>query len=318
MEGKSYRLQAAPGLSVAPESVDALLSLGDGDCALLYLYLLRRGGETTDAAARELRRSPEDIARAAEKLRAAGLLGEEERSLPPAEELPEYEAAEIVGRSMEDGAFKALLAEAQARLGHTLSRADLQTLFGIYDRLGLPCEVIMLLINRCAEVARRRYGEGRLPTMHAVEKEAYVWCNREIMTLERAEEYLAELEKREEDMARLQQLLQLDDRAPTPTVRGYMESWLSMGFPWETLALAYDRTMTGTGKLAWKYMDTILRSWREKGLRTPAEIEKGDRRGAPSRRSGKAASTPAAWEGDDLDRLERMLDKQMKDKNKRG
>ncbi len=82
MEGKSYRLQAAPGLSVAPESVDALLSLGDGDCALLYLYLLRRGGETTDAAARELRRSPEDIARAAEKLRAAGLLGEEEKPLP--------------------------------------------------------------------------------------------------------------------------------------------------------------------------------------------------------------------------------------------
>ena len=163
----------------------------------------------------------------------------------------------------------------------------------------------MLLIHHCAERARKRYGEGRLPSMYAIEKEAYRWCNREIMTLELAEEYLASLEKQEEDMEQLARTLQICGRSPTPTERKYMEEWLAMGFPMEALALAYDRTVVGTGKLVWKYMDRILRSWQEKGLRTLSDIEEKDSRGS-ARRAAPAAQTSPVID-DDLDRLERML-----------
>ena len=94
-------------------------------------------------------------------------------------------------RSADDGAFRALLGECQRVLGHTLSSADLNTLFGIYDRLGMTAETILLLIHHCADKLRRRYGEGRLPTMRAIEKEAFYWANREILTAPQAEEYLA-------------------------------------------------------------------------------------------------------------------------------
>ncbi len=308
MDEKRYRLHAAPGLSLAADDADRLLALSDGDCALLYLYLLRTGGEPdAAAAARALGRTKDAVALAAAKLRGAGLLGESAAGpLPPPDELPEYRAEDIVRRSKEDKAFQGLVAEAQAKLGHTLSGADLRTLFGIYDRLGLPCGVIMLVINRCAETARRRWGEGRLPTMHAIEKEAFAWCNREIVTVELAEEYLAALDRREADAEALCSLLQMNGRVPTPTERRFLDEWLALDFPRETLELAYDRTMVGTGgKFVWKYMDTILRSWREKGLRTCAEIEKGDVK--PGTRRPAAARAPAAWQGDDLDRLERML-----------
>ena len=83
-----------------------------------------------------------------------------------------------------------------------------------------------------------------------------------------------------------------------------MESWLSMGFGSEALALAYDRTIVSTGRLTWAYMDKIVRSWYEKGLFTPEDIEKGDTR--PSRRKTGGRKEPSRTSGgigDDLDTL---------------
>ena len=179
-------------------------------------------------------------------------------------------------RSADDGAFRALLGECQRVLGHTLSSADLNTLFGIYDRLGMTAETILLLIHHCADKLRRRYGEGRLPTMRAIEKEAFYWANREILTAPQAEEYLAALARRDEEMEKVRHALSLTGRDLTPTERKYIESWLSMGYGAEALAIAYDRTVVGTGKLAWAYMDKIVKSWYEKKLFTAEQIEKGD------------------------------------------
>ena len=309
MDEKRYRLAAASGLILPAEHAETLLALHDGDAALIYIWLLASGKELREEhCARQLGLSLSAVHAGAEKLRAAGLLGEaprREAPLPPPEETPQYTAEDIVRRSREDGAFQALLGETEQLLGHRLSGADLRTLFGIYDRLGLPPEVIMLLINHCAERTKKRYGEGRLPTMYAIEKEAYRWCSREIMTLELAEEYLAGVEKRETDMGLLARTLQIAPRSPTASERKYMEDWLAMGFPMEALELAYDRTVLGTGKLVWKYMDRILRSWQEKGLRTVSEIEEKDSRSAPRKPAVQtAASRPI---DDDLDRLEQQM-----------
>lgn len=310
MDEKKTRLRSGAALFLTSGDADTLLSLADGDCTLLYLYYLRSGGgESARSAAETLHFTPERIAAAEDRLRRAGLLDTDGSGvmLPPADELPEYRAEDLARRSREDKTFRSLVNEAQSRLGHALSGADLKTLFGIYDHLGLPCDVIMLLINRCAEDMHRRYGEGRLPTMRAIEKEAYVWCNREILTLEQAEEYLTFLDRREERSERLRQLLQIRDRQPTGTERRYMEQWLDMDFPEEALELAYDRTVTQTGRMVWKYMDSILRAWQEKGLRTVAEIEKGDfrpgRKTASPARSGGNVVSP--WQGDDLDKLKK-------------
>ena len=312
MDEKKYKLNTSAGLLLRAEDLDGLLRLGDGNCALLYLWLLRSGGTLDEGeAVRALHLTQSALRAALERLRQNGLLGEgtgSEKPLPPPDELPEYRSEDVVRRSREDPAFQALVREAQAKLGHTLSTADLKKLFGIYDYLGLPCDVIMLLINRCAESIRKRYGETRLPTMYAIEKEAQTWCRMEILTLEQAEEFILREDQREERSERLRRMLQIRDRQPTSNERRYMNEWLDMDFPDETLELAYERTIEGTGKLAWKYMDAILRSWRDKGLRTPEEIEKGDRRPQGRKPRTKGGESAAVWSGDDLDRAERLLD----------
>ena len=307
MDDKTYRLPGAGALSVPAADVDKLLSLADGECALLYLHALRMGGVLSPAlAARELGRSEEDVRAAAERLGRAGLWSSAEPPLPGPEDPPEYTAGEIARRTRDDRAFQGLLSETQRVLGHALSGTDMKTLYGIYDQLAMSPEVIMLLINHCAERLRRRYGEGRLPTLSFIRKEAFRWARLEILTLDRAEEYVASLDRMEQESEKVRAALQLTGRELTPTERKYLESWLSMGYGAEALALAYDRTVVGTGKLSWAYMNKIVRSWYAKNLFTVEEIEKGDARPA-SRRAGSGKAAAPARSGDDTDRLMQKL-----------
>lgn len=268
---------------------EALIAAHDGDVALLYIYLCCRGGEDLERAARELCRTMGEISAAWEKLQRMGLLpGErafQDRQVPapkpaPAEELPEYETEDLVRRSREDAGFSAIVTEAQKVLGHVLSSSDLKRLFGIYDYLALPPEVILMLLNHCVSIS-----QGRRPSMRFIEKEAYVWANREIMSLEQAEEYIRSSRRRREDMGRIKESLGIRGRELTATEQKYISSWLDMGFGEECISIAYDRTVTNTGALKWNYMNKILLSWHEKGIHNAAQLEEkeGRRKTAPTR-----------------------------------
>ena len=311
MNNTQFSLRTPEALVLPASDAEALIRLSDGDCALLYLYLLRSGGILDDKAATEaLRMSAERLRLAADRLRREGLLSESARVLSPAEELPEYTAEELTQRSREDKNWSALLQETQRLMGKHLNRTEMNTLFGIYDRLGMSTETIILLLNRVSEDLRRRYGEGRSPTMYAIEREAYAWAKKEILTLDAAMEYLQELDRNREREKAILSVIQLHDRKPSATERQYLESWAAMNLPDEVYALAYDRMVSQIGKFNWKYMNSILLSWQEKGLRTVAEIEKGDVR---TSRGGSRKPTPkpqdAPWEGDDLSAFMEMVNR---------
>lgn len=307
MENFDFKLSSNISLAVSAEHADKLLALCDGTCALLYLYALRNNGSfSSKAAATALNRTEAEITKSATVLQSHGLFSPGSRSpLPaPADELPEYTAEDIALRSRENGEFPAVLAEAQKILGKTLSGADVKTLFGIYDYLRLPAEVMLLLINHCVEMTRERSGPGRLPSMKAIEKEAYVWFNREILTLELAEEYLQKRRVLAGAFGEMRRILQINGRGFTATERQYVESWLEMGFDPEAIAIAYDRTVVKTGGLQWKYMNSIIASWNTKGLRTADEIIKGDRKGiSPPANAAQVAPR------DDSELLKKLLSK---------
>lgn len=313
MDNTRLTIRPAAALTAAEEDVRALLEAADGEAALLYLHILRRGG-TFDrgAAATELHRSDRDIASAADKLVKLGLLsaGQERRSASlPEGRLPEYAAEDVIRRSREDEQFRALVGEVQMALGHTLSSADLKKLFGIYDELAMPPEVILLLVQHCKKTHAARFGAEKNLGFAFIEKEAYDWFHREILTYEQAEQWLQELQRRRSAIGRLQRELGLSDRRLSPTERRYLDEWLSRGFPVESILIAYDRTMTKTGGLKWKYMDAIIQSWAEKGLFTPEQIEKGDKK--PEKKTTRSANVSgAAWDDEKaLEQIKRLREK---------
>ena len=65
-----------------------------------------------------------------------------------------------------------LVPQTEEKLGKRLKTADLQILAGLYDDLGLPADVIYLLVCHCVTRSEERYGPGRRPTLRQIEKEA--------------------------------------------------------------------------------------------------------------------------------------------------
>lgn len=311
MKDTKLKIRPAAGMIVAAEDVRTLLEAGNGDAALLYLHVLQNGGTLdADRAATDLHRSDRDIETAADRLRRMGLLRPEAARpvVPePARELPEYRAEDIVRPGIDSAPFQALVEEVQASLGRILSSADLKKLFGIYDALALPPDVILLLVQHCKEEYAARYGRERNVGFAFIEKEAYDWFHRELLTYEQAERWLGELERRKSVIHQLRRMLGISDRALAPTERRYFNDWIERGFSAEAIALAADRTVTNTGGLKWNYMDKILHNWDQLGLHTPEEIEKGDKK--PERRGKNGAGQPPRDETKTIDQMKRLREK---------
>ena len=108
------------------------------------------------------------------------------------------------------------------------------------------------------------------PSARFLEREAYAWANREILTLEQAEDYIRGRRERHSDLGRIRDALHLS--ALSPTQEKDVNVWLEQGFGEEAIAIAADRTVTNTGSLKWSYLSKILQSWHQKGLHSPAEI----------------------------------------------
>ena len=296
-------------IQLSVSDADKLLACADGTAALLWLHVKRTGALSLSAAARDLKRSEAEVRRACDTLRRLGLLPPETAPLPE-HELPEYTAADIAQRARTDGAFEGLVQETQRLFGRVLSSADLKTLFGIYDHLGLPADVTMLLLHHCIEEYQRRTGAGRLPTMRAIEKEAWYWMEQEIVTLDAAEAHITRERARQETVGQVKEALQIRGRDLTAGERSYIESWIALGFAPDAITVAYERTVLSTGKLTWKYMDKILRSWDEKKLYTPEEIAAGDARYADRKPAGNAAAKTNSEKIADMQKMyERMKGK---------
>ena len=306
-------MSAAEQNLIPRSAADKLIAAHDGDVALLYIWLCRQGSFDAEAAARELCRTGAEIKNAYEKLCRMSLARPDapeapEPKLPPAEELPEYTSEDIVRRSKEDSGFQAVIAQAQHKLGRILSTADLKTLFGIYDYLALPADVIFMLIGYCIDVFAEKYGPGRLPSMRSIEKEAYSWANREIITIEQADEYIRTAAGKRSRAGEVKAAMGLGSRVLTPTERKYMLSWFDMGFDNEAILIAYDRTVTNTGALKWGYMNKIMLSWHSKGIHSAAEVaERDSRSGASAVKAENRHRSNVS--GDELERLRSIYEK---------
>lgn len=300
--GYLLKLKAADHLALPRAHVRALLRAGDGNAALLYLLLADSGAAEEDAAiCRALHWDRAALTAAEEGLQKLGLLGEktetEQPLQPPQPEKVEYSRADIAAMLEQDRNFTALRDAVGHKLNKIMTEKDDAMLLGLYDYLGLPPEVIFLLVGHCIQRTERRYGPERRPTMRQVEKEGYRWKRLGLMSQELAEEYLKDYARKQSIIPQMMDALHLGGRDPVSREVEFLERWIGWGFSPEVVEQAYERTVFKCGKMEWKYCNGILRDWDKKGLHTAEEIASRDALPAADRAVPRRETPAGAAEG---------------------
>ena len=278
MAGVVLHLTEEENIVLSAPVLRRLTGTKNADACLLYLCLKQNGDAMDEEKLRESlswEKLRFDAAKAALARAELIRLPEKEagKEAPlPAEQPPQYTQEDVMRRMEGDEAFAQLLREVERRLG-PLSTASLKILLELNEYLGLPCDVIYLLVNDCIACKEARFGAGRRPTMREIEKEGYAWARRELFSVQAVDEYLKKEQRRRRLYPDYMAALQMPARTPSPGEEKYIKSWLEMGFPPETVAIAYDKTVLKCHEFKWQYCNGILKKWHEKNLHTPQEVQ---------------------------------------------
>ena len=311
-------------VTLTGQTIDKLIRAGDGDAALLYLYTLKTHGQKTSSeAAIALDKSKGWVASAMAVLSQLGLVQlddagvggvdgaggvEDLASKRPYQEPRQYTINEIKAELIAGSDFSIVVDETQRRLGKILSPDELLRLFGIYDNLKMPPEVILQLITHCIRESSIT-GDGRAPSVRYIEKAAFTWEREGIFSLERAEEYLKGLEARKSIRGEIKRALQIRGREFSATEKQFVDGWIDMGFQPDAVAIAYDRAVVKTGgQNLLRYMDGIMKNWHNKGIHTAeqvAEKDGGQKRSA----AGSNALKHGEPNREEMERMQRLLNR---------
>ena len=271
-------------ITLPQQDARKLLGAANADAALLYLYIA--AGNDPGKAGEDLRLPDSRLNCAGAILRQLGLWPEVLPTKILAGERPNYSENDVLDAMERDMDFRSLYGEVQRLLGRNLNTEELKILLGVVRYLGLPGDVISLLVCYCKERARKR-GSLRNPSLRTIEKEAYQWAEQGIDTLEAASAYIQTQNQRESQMTSLMSLLQIRGRNLTAAEERYAGAWLTMGFDADAIREAYERTCLNTGGLNWAYMNKILIRWQQAGFHTLEQVRAGDQKNLPKGASGQ-------------------------------
>ena len=249
-----------------------------------------------------------------------GLLGEKSgkfQSVP--EEVrddtpPEYNSDEVFDIIAGDEKLQMLLVTAQKILGRLPSANSTIILYGLYDWLSMSPELILRLLEYCAEMGKK--------DLRYAEKVAVSWHQMGITSCEMADEYIERQNKKNKYGYSLKKIFGITQRNYTPTEQRYVDSWYELGFSAELISYAFDYTVTQTNKLSFPYMNTVLLAWNDKGIKT----EEQARESVESFKRAKSASKPKTGSKQngkdyeiyksgryDFERIERMARQKIKE-----
>lgn len=182
----------------------------------------------------------------------------------------------------EDERFAFLLETASAKLGKVLSPADMSVYLYLYRDVGLPPEVILMIIGYAV-----KNGKAKLTY---IEKTALGWAENGITTIAAADEYLCRLERNASAWETLSSWSEHIPARPTIAQKETAVRWIDeWAMPREVIEAVIAYTVETKGSLRMPYADRILERFYQQGIQT---LEK-----AKEELSGTAQKTPTKKHG---------------------
>jgi len=148
-------------------------------------------------------------------------------------------------------------------LGTLLDASELSTIFGFYDWLRLPIEVIEALFEYCIEKGHKN--------INYIEKIAIDWAENNITTEDMAKAHINNFNGSYREILNA---LGQKRRDPTKKEIEYMDKWLyEYKLPMEIILEACDKTIMNLGKPGFSYTDKILNNWAAAKVSTIDDIK---------------------------------------------
>ncbi|MGL4344238.1 MAG: DnaD domain protein [Cellulosilyticaceae bacterium] len=178
---------------------------------------------------------------------------------------PLYTADELNMYKRQHQSIAQLFMICEKYLGRMLSSTDQQVLFGLYDWLNMPLDLIEFLVEYCAS--------NNHTHIRYIEKVALSWVDGNIRTVEDAKSQVSITKK----YRTIFKALGMNSETITKQHRTLFDKWLeTYGFDLAIILEGCKRTVTHTTKPTLNYLDRILTSWHEAHVKTLADIEKLD------------------------------------------
>ena len=168
--------------------------------------------------------------------------------------------------SMADENVGILIQEAQNVLGRPLFSRESETIVSLYHVYGMQLDIIIMMLSYC-----KAQGNDR-PAYY--EKMAVDWINKSIDSHEKAEAELMRLSESKDTEREIRRVFGIYDRRLSKKEQDYYSTWrYDYGYNEEMIKMACDRNIDAIGNVSFPYIDAIMKSWFEKGIKTPNQVD---------------------------------------------
>ncbi len=199
-----------------------------------------------------------------------------------------------------DERFAFLLQTAEAKLGKSLSPADMAVYLYLYRDIGLPPEVIVMIIGYAVKNDKAK--------LSYIEKTALNWADAGIKTIDAADKHLCYLERCETAFDKLNESLSLGVMRPTLSQKQAACRWVyDWKLPQDVIETAVRYTVDKIGKFQASYTDRVLERLHALGITTvDAAREELEPKKAPRKYSGRMKTADDRPPSFDLEQYEAM------------
>lgn len=182
---------------------------------------------------------------------------------------PTLQPKDIVAAARENPEIGELLNEAQVVLGRTISHSESEMIVNMVNFYGMRSEIVLMILEYCRSLKEKDKSRN-IGTAYIL-KLAQNWMEEGIDTIADAEEKLKSLEKSDRVWHEISAMAGIMHKKPTVKQREMVLGW-SNAFSMDMIAIAIDRMKENTDSPKLSYVDKILKSWKEKGISTPAQV----------------------------------------------
>lgn len=188
-----------------------------------------------------------------EDMSSASLYSEKKLFQPNESVSSAYKANDVVKAIHDDEKLAHLFSLIQQMLNKNLSSNDYKIIYSFIDYLKLPEQVIIILFEYCISINKTN--------MRYIEKIAYSWADSGINTVKDAENFVKQKSKQQSIQSYYKQKFKINGRDFTDTETKFLLSWVNdYNASEEAILAAFEKTVLNTGKVSFKYMDTIIKS----------------------------------------------------------